>query len=212
MSGLLIVGASGHGKVVAEAALTAGHWERIAFADDRWREIQPWRGIPVTGPSWPSADLRANYPETIVAVGDAAIRLRLLAELEAMGYRLAAVIHSAAVVSPSAEIGKGSVIFAGAVINADAFLGVGCIINTRASVDHDCRLDDGVHVCPGAAIAGDVHIGKRSWIGIGVAVIQGISIGSDVTVGAGAAVIDDLADGVTAVGVPAQPLRPRPEP
>lgn len=207
MSGLLVVGASGHGKVVAEAALAAGHWERIAFVDDRWQEIQPWRGIPIMGPSRPNVDLRAAYPEVIVAVGDAAIRLRLLAEFEGIGYRLATVIHPVATVSPSAGIGKGSVLFAGAVVNADAILGVGCIINTRASVDHDCRLGDGVHVCPGAAIAGDAHIGDRSWIGIGAAVIQGISIGNDVTVGAGAAVIDDLADGITAVGVPVQPLR-----
>lgn len=207
MSGLLVVGANGHGRVVAEAALAAGCWERIAFADDRWKEIPAWRGISVVGSSRPSADLRANYPEAIVAVGDAAIRLWLLAEFEGIGYQLATVIHPAAVVSPSVGIGRGSVLFAGAVVNADAALGIGCIINTRASVDHDCRLGDGVHVCPGAAIAGDVHIGDRSWIGIGAAVVQGISVGRDVTVGAGAAVIDDLADGVIAVGVPAQPLR-----
>lgn len=207
MSGLLVVGASGHGKVVAEAALATGDWERIAFADDRWRELQRWRGIPAVGPSWPVADLRAGYPEAIIAVGDATVRLRLLAEFEGMGYRLATVIHPAVTVSPSAEIGKGSVLFAGAVVNADAVLGIGCIINTRASVDHGCRLGDGVHICPGAAIAGDVRVGDRSWIGIGAAVIQGTSIGMDVTVGAGAAVVDDLADGIVAVGVPAQPLR-----
>lgn len=208
MSGLLVVGASGHGRVVAEAALAAGRWERIAFADDRWKEIPAWRGISIVGSSRPSADLRANYPEAIVAVGDAVIRLRLLTELEGVGYRLATVIHPAAIVSPSAVIGKGSVLLAGAVVNADTVLGVGCIINTRASVDHDCRLGDGVHICPGVAIAGDVHIGDRSWIGIGAAVVQGISIGRDVTVGAGAAVVNDLADGIIAVGVPAQPLRP----
>jgi acetyltransferase-like isoleucine patch superfamily enzyme len=87
-------------------------------------------------------------------------------------------------------------------------IGTGAIFNTGCSVDHDAQLADGVHICPGARLAGAVHVGTRSWLGIGASVIQQVRIGSDVTVGAGAAVVRDLADGVTAVGVPAKVIPP----
>lgn len=210
MSGLLVVGASGHGKVVAEAALDSGRWDTAAFADDRWGQLPTWHGMPVVSSCTPDPALISQFPQVVIAIGVAKTRLRLLREFESAGYEAVTVIHPTATVSSSAEIGKGSVLLAGAIVNASASIGMGCIVNTGGSVDHDCQLGDGVHVCPGAAIAGDVAIGDGSWIGIGSCIIQGIKIGSDVTIGAGATVINDIADGVTAVGVPARPTVPTP--
>lgn len=208
MSGLLVVGASGHARVVAEAALQAGHWDNVAFADDRWEELDAWQGLPVVSSSKADPDLISTYPNVVVAIGEATTRLRLLREFATAGFEPVTVIHPASTLSASAAIGPGSVLLAGAIVNAGATLGTGCIVNTGGCVDHDCTLGDGVHVCPGAAIAGEVTIGDRTWIGIGSSVIQGVSIGYDVTVGAGSAVINDLAPGVTAVGVPARPVEP----
>lgn len=205
MTGLLIVGASGHGKVIAESAQATGSWSRLAFTDDRWDRLDAWQGIPVIGPARPVADRRPEYAEAVVAIGHAATRLEIMDAHEALGYRLAVVVHPSAVLSPSARLGAGSVVLAQAAVNAEARLGRGCIVNTGASVDHDCRLGDGVHVCPGAALAGDVHVGARTWIGIGAAICQGVAIGSDVIIAAGAVVVDDVADGVTVMGVPARP-------
>jgi len=211
MSGLLILGAGGHAKVVAETALASCVASRIAFLDDRctgpdlWLPVSGW---PVLGPLALSlqAGTLAQFDIAVVAIGNAATRLLWIEKLQAAGYHLPVLMHPTAWVSPSAKLGPASVVFAQAAVQAQASIGTGAILNTGCSVDHDAKLADGVHICPGARLAGAVHIGARSWIGIGASVIQQVCIGSDVTVGAGAAVVRDLPDGVTAVGVPASVL------
>jgi sugar O-acyltransferase (sialic acid O-acetyltransferase NeuD family) len=211
MAGLLLLGAGGHARVVAETALSTCRFSRIAFLDDRCTgpaQLPDQLGWPVIGPSTAALDpqIRHQFPAALVAIGSATVRLHWLPRLAAAGYELPIVIHPTAWVSPSALIGIGSVVFAQAAIQAQAVIGSGAILNTGCSVDHDAQLGDGVHICPGARLAGEVQVGDRSWIGIGASVIQQIRIGADVTVGAGAAVVRDLPDGVTALGVPARVL------
>lgn len=203
---LLIVGASGHGRVVADCAAALDRWTEIVFFDDRHPDLDrnfkwPVRGRSATVPEAANAD-----DEIFVAVGNCAARMAMLSRFRDMDLRLATLIHPAASVSPDTKIECGSIVVAGAVVNIGAAIGLGGIINTGSSVDHDCILGSGVHVCPGARLAGDVCVGDRSWIGIGAAVRQGIRIGADVVVGAGAAVVTDISDGLTVAGVPARPL------
>ncbi|MEB3185780.1 MAG: acetyltransferase [Cyanobacteriota bacterium] len=206
MSHLLILGAGGHARVVAETALASGRASSIAFLDDR--SLPPMLDWPVLGRLDLALDpsIKEKFPAALVAIGHPDTRLRWLAKLQVAGYRLPLLIHPNAWISPSAQIGPGSVVFAQAVVQAQAVIGIGTILNTGCSVDHDAELSDAVHVCPGARLAGEVKVGARSWIGLGASVIQQVRIGSDVTVGAGAAVVSDLPDGVTAVGVPARVL------
>lgn len=209
MSALLILGAGGHAKVVAETALASGVTSRLAFLDDRCIGQDPWPpvlGWPVMGPLALSlqANTHSQFDAAVVAIGHAATRLLWIEKLQAAGYHLPVLIHPTAWLSPSAQVGRASVVFSQAAVQAQVSIGTGAILNTGCSVDHDAQLSDGVHICPGARLAGAVHIGPRSWIGIGASVIQQVCIGSDVTVGAGAAVVRDLPDRVTAVGVPAR--------
>jgi len=211
LTALLILGCGGHAKVAAETALAGGRFTAIAFLDDRCSspgDLPPVLGWPVLGPLAHALEpsLREQFAAAVVAIGHAATRLHWQHQLFAAGYELPVLIHPSAWVSPSAEIGCGSVIFAQVVVQAQAVIGAGAILNTSCSIDHDVQLADGVHVCPGARLAGEVLVGERSWIGIGASLIQQIRIGSDVTIGAGAAVVGDLPDGVTAVGVPARVL------
>jgi sugar O-acyltransferase (sialic acid O-acetyltransferase NeuD family) len=201
---LAILGAGGHGKVVADAALLQG-CSVIAFFDDDWPRVAATGPWPVSGTL---TDLVASGPVggAVVAIGDNTVRLARQRTLAEAGIFLFTVVHPRAAISPFAEIGAGSVIFAGAVVNAFARLGLGCIVNTAATVDHDCVLADGVHLSPGAHLGGGVSVGLRSTIGIGASVKHGVSIGADVMIGAGAAVIDHIPDGMTVVGVPARPI------
>ena len=211
MKSLLLLGAGGHARMVAETALATGRFDRIAFLDERCkgsRELPDQLGWPVIGPLEIILDsrIRNQFPEALVAIGNSSVRMQWLSELSAAGYELPVVIHPTAWMSPSSQIGIGTVVFAQAAIQSQVVIGSGAILNTGCSVDHDTHLCAGVHICPGARLAGEVHVGDRSWIGIGASVIQQIRIGEDVTVGAGAAVVGDLPDGVTAVGVPARAL------
>ncbi|MEZ5566174.1 MAG: acetyltransferase [Gammaproteobacteria bacterium] len=206
MTDLLIVGAGGHGRVVADAAMESGRWSSLAFLDDSPQE-SVILGLPVIGgleSYFNSQDVATDF---IIAIGNCRLRMQLIDHGIKAGLNLPALVHPAAWVSRHASIGAGSVILGQAVIQAGAVIGKGCIINTSATVDHDCRLGDGVHVCPGAHVAGDVMIGARAWIGIGSAVRDGLSIGADAIVGAGAAVAADVGDDTTVVGVPARPIK-----
>jgi sugar O-acyltransferase (sialic acid O-acetyltransferase NeuD family) len=207
MSGLLIVGAGGHGKVVADAARLMKRWDRLAFLDDRYPSISSVFGCPVLGTIPQAPEFIEDYPDLAVAIGDNETRINLISMLNKAGFVLPSIIHPSAVVSESVRLGAGSVVFAQAAVNVDATIGMGAIINTGATVDHDCVLGKGVHLSPGVHLAGGVNIGDFSWIGIGATVIQGITVGERVTVGAGAVVHQDVDNNVRVAGVPAKVLK-----
>ena len=203
---LLVAGAGGHGKVVADAAAMSGKFEVVAFLDDRYPGITTvgkWRVLGKLSDAPSKVD---EFGAFVAAFGDASLRLRALEMAVNQGFSLAVVVHPSATLAGSVTLGAGTVVLAGAVVNIDAALGRGCIINTGAVVEHDCRLEEGVHVCPGASVAGEVRIGRCSWIGIGACVTQRIMIGNDVIVGAGAACVRDVPDGKVVVGVPAKEI------
>lgn len=195
MTALVILGAGGHGRVVADIAEACGYGQ-ISFLDDRWPEIIQSGAWRVTGSG------TADEPYAL-GIGDNQTRLRLL---EATPGDPVTLVHPSAVVSPHAQLGAGCVICAGAVVGAFARLGPGSIVNTSASVDHDCDLEAGVHISPGARLGGGVSVGSRSWIGIGAAVREYTRLGTDTVIGAGAAVIRDVPDNTRMGGVPAKEL------
>jgi sugar O-acyltransferase (sialic acid O-acetyltransferase NeuD family) len=204
LNGLLIIGAGGHGKVVADTALLLG-WRNVAFLDDQAAAKGSPLGLPIVGTLDDLAKQGRAFSRAIVAIGDAKLRLDLTDRCRRTGLEVVSILHPMAFVSKFASIGPGCVAFAQSAINVDATLGAACIVNTGATVDHDCVIGDGVHICPGAHLAGNVRVGDRSWIGIAATIRQGIAIGRDATVGAGAVVIADVVDESTVVGVPARP-------
>jgi sugar O-acyltransferase (sialic acid O-acetyltransferase NeuD family) len=203
---LLILGASGHGKVAGDCAQAAGLWSEIVFFDDRWPTLKDFGPWPLVGTG--ETLMRESRPgdQVFVAIGHSETRLNLLQRMVSAGIEIATVIHPRAVVSTGATLGVGTLVVAGAVVNIHARIGLGCIVNTGATVDHDCFLEDGVHVCPGAHLAGDVQVGRGTWVGIGGTVCQGLRIGRGAMIGAGAVVVQDVADWQTVAGVPARPL------
>lgn len=205
MSRLLVVGAGGHGAVVAEAANESGHWSEIGFLDDD-ESLGAVLDFPVVGTTGMMSSLANEDTELFVAIGDNRHRLELCEEVIRSGLRLATVVHPDAIVSRSATISGGTVVCAGAIVNARTHVGLACIINTGATIDHDCKLEDGVHVSPGANLAGGVHVGKCAWIGVGAAVREGTTIGRHTVVGAGSAVVCDIGGALTVGGVPAKVL------
>lgn len=190
---LVIIGASGHGKVIADIAVKCGYKD-IVFLDDN-ENVKECVGFPVIGKV---LDAKNMEDDKIVAIGNAEIREKIQSQLS----NLVTLIHPSAVVSRRVKIREGTVIMAGAVINSDVVIGKGCIINTGASVDHDCKLEDFVHVSVGAHVAGTVSIGKKTWVGAGATVSNNVSICDNCMIGAGAVVVKDLKKSGIYIGVP----------
>lgn len=203
---LLIAGAGGHGRVVADAALASGKYSSVEFLDDRLPVHVLVEGWPIVGDMRALAGLVGRYDSFVAAFGDAQLRLGVLERARSLGIDSKPVVHPSATVSKFASLGPGTVVLGGAHVTVGAKLGAACIVNTCATVDHDCLLGDGVHVCPGSHLAGNVSIGSRTWFGIGAVARQGIRIGDDVMVGAGAVVVADIPDRAIVVGNPAKPL------
>ena len=174
---LLILGAGGHAKVVADCALASGVWQAVAFLDDRYPELNRVGHWPVVGRIAELESFASDYPLMALGVGVSydALRLQWLERGLAAGIKFPPVIHPAATISSFAKLGSGTVVFAGAVINVDAVIGNACILNTNCSVDHDCMICDGTHISPGASLAGNVTTGERVWVGMGAQVIPGLT-------------------------------------
>ena len=204
MGSIAILGAGGHGRVVADCAKMAG-WTDIFIFDDRPSADfdGPW---PIVGTGADLLARAAEFEGVVVGIGANPTRLNWHRQLSNAGAPLVSVVHPRAVVSTYAQVGRGSVLFAGAVVNIGARLGEAVIVNTGATVDHDCEIADGVHISPGAHLAGNVKVEELGWIGIGAAVREGIVIGRNATIGAGATVIKPVETGLTMVGNPARPL------
>ena len=216
MRDLLLWGATGQARVIAEFAARAGY-RIVALIDNNPAVASP---LPAIACHHGLAGFKA-YLASRAGQGPAAPlsgvatmggwrgrdRIEINAMLAARGLAIPTLVHPAAIVAGTVAMGAGCQILARAVLCADARLGAAVIVNTAASVDHECRLGDGVHIAPGATLAGCVEVGDRSFIGPGAVVVSRARIGADVIIGAGAVVTRDIPDGVVAYGSPARVVR-----
>jgi sugar O-acyltransferase, sialic acid O-acetyltransferase neuD family len=200
---LIIIGAGGHGRVVADIAEQVHRYKSIAFLDD----VTPSDAFsyPFLGDTSKAENFIHEY-DIFVAIGNSKARQKFMERLAQHGAIFPTLIHPNAVISKDVVIEMGTVIMPGVVINRGAKLGLGVIVNTSSSIDHDCTVDDYCHIAVGSHICGTVKIGQHTWIGAGATVNNNISICSFCAIGAGSVVIRDIATPCTVVGCPAHLL------
>lgn len=198
---VIIIGAGGHAKVIADIIYKSGD-NLIGFLDDnlanKGKEI--YLGKKVIGTTKDIEIYNKNY--FIIGIGNNSIRKKINNE---NNLKLYSAIHPSAIIAEDVKIGTGSVIMAGVVINPGTVIGKNCIINTSSSLDHDNLLEDYVHISPGAHLAGTVTIKEGTWICTGAVVKNNITIGKNNIIGAGCVVIKDIIEeNGTYIGVPAR--------
>lgn len=196
---VILIGASGHGKVVADIVRSAGD-RVLGFLDDAY-DGDSFCGYPILGKPADYQDFADA--QFMISIGNANVRARIVGEMpDAQWYT---AIHPQAVISPlDTEIGPGTVVMANAVVNPGAHIGGHCIINTGAVVEHDNDIRNFVHISVGAKLAGTVRVGTSTWIGIGAVVSNNVCICKECMIGAGAVVVRDITEPGTYVGVPAK--------
>lgn len=199
---VIIIGASGHGKVVADIIKKSGD-TIVGFLDDNPDLDETFLGFPVLGKIEKFQDYKNS--KFVIAIGNANIREKIAESMN--GVKWYTAIHPSAQISEIVtSIGEGTVVMANAVINSGARIGRHCIINSGAIVEHDNQIEDFVHISVGTKLAGTVHVGKSSWIGIGTVVNNNLSICERCMIGAGAVVVRNIKEPGTYVGVPARRL------
>lgn len=201
---VVIVGASGHGKVVCDALRTPDLTINGFADDDAQKWGREWSGLPVLGNL---ESLASNDVALAMGIGDNAMREKVFHHAKTLGFRFVNVIHPSAVIGRGCRLGEGIVVLANAVINADSQIDDDSILNTLCSIDHDCHIKAHAHIAPGVRLAGNVQVGEGTLIGIGTAVIPSVKIGAHSIVGAGSVVIRDIPDYCVAVGNPARVIK-----
>lgn len=181
---LVVVGAGGYGRSVAEAAAASGAFTVVGFADDRWPDLEPIWGLPILGRTGDLAGLRAHASAAVIAIGNNSRRRALFDQAAGAGFELISVIHPRAIVSPSALVGRGVTVMAGAVIGCEATLGDGAIVSAGAVIDHHVQLGDFAQASAGACLGGGASLGTEAWIQEGCALRPGEKMAARTTVSA----------------------------
>lgn len=198
---LIIIGASGHGKVIVDIAIKMNKWQSIAFLDDEF--VNTAMDIPIIGKTNEAITYK-DEADFFVAIGNNVIREMIQERLIEQGLNVVRLIHPSAVISRDVEIGIGTVIMAGVIINVSTRIGKGCIINTSSSLDHDNNIGNYVHISPGVRVAGTVRVCNGTWLGVGSVISNNVHICRDCTIGAGAVVLKNITKPGKYVGIPAK--------
>ncbi len=198
---LIIIGAGGHGRVIADAALKIGYTSICYIDDNVDGEVI---GFPIVGTSADIERLNDGSTDFIIGIGSNEIRKSIA---EAYSVNWVSIIHPSAQIAFNAEIGKGTVVMANAVVNVCATVGEHCIINTSAIVEHDNVIEDYAHISPNVALGGTVRVGALTHIGIGATVKNNTEICSGCMIGAGSVVVKNIKEPGTYVGVPIRKTR-----
>ena len=199
---VIIIGAGGHARVIADIIKKSGD-KIVGFLDDN-ADIQGktiFDGKIVLGDT--SEESVKKYSDCYFIIGIGSNRVRKIISEKYSNIKWYTAIHPSAIIANEVSIEKGSVIMAGAIVNTGTKIGKHCIINTRSSLDHDNIVEDYVHISPGVTLAGNVHIKEKTWICAGTTIINNITINKNNIIGAGSVVIKDITtENSTYVGVP----------
>ena len=204
---VLIVGAGGHGRVVADSMQSMRSSEielqPIGYLDDDESLLGSTPlGLPVLGVIDDVA--KVEHDAVVVAIGNNDLRRRLFADLVERGDHLVSVIHNSATISSEVAMGIGAMVCAGVVVNIGSRIGDNVILNTGCIIEHDCNVGNHAHIAPGVTLGGDVTIGRGTLVGLGATILRGVTVGDDCIIGAGAVVTKNISNTSVVAGIPAR--------
>jgi sugar O-acyltransferase (sialic acid O-acetyltransferase NeuD family) len=210
---LLIIGAGGFGRETAEAVRAVNQaqpgWDLIGFLDDNpAQEGAIVEGVKVLGP----VDALADHPDAcvVITIGNPdnfTVRRRIARRLALPPERYATIVHPAAIIPPSVQVGPGTVILATTVATTAVTIGSHVVVMPGVVFTHDDVVEDYATFGTAVRLAGGVHIGEGAYIGAGALVREKRAVGAWALVGMAAAVTKDVPPGEVWAGIPARYFR-----
>ena len=198
---IIIMGAGGHAKVVANILKLSGR-KVLGFVAPDLKTGSDLFGKKFLGNDTEIS--RHNSDEIELANGIGSLsgkdeRWKLIDEMRKQGYKFSTIIHPNSLISSDVYLDEGVQIMAGVIIQPGTKIGRNSIINTGSIVDHDCKISENCHIAPGVILNGGVTVGKNTHIGTGSSVIQSITIGSNSSIAAGSVIYKDVPDNTTLI-------------
>ncbi len=154
---LIILGAGSYGREVKEELERIHLFSEIAFLDDYSTESD------VIGKCIDAPKFRFKYSCGFVAIADNDIRRNYAKLLVDAGYFVPTIISPAAIVSPKAKIGVGTMIFAQANVGA-AKIGNFCMVETNGLVNAEADVHDFAKIDSGAIVLKGEQVPESTWL------------------------------------------------
>ncbi len=186
-----IIGYSGHGLVVAEAAIQSGLNLQF-YSDMEAKQVNPYQLQYIGDETKAEFAYWKKNIHFVLGIGNNVIRTKCANRVLNEGALLANVIHPSASITKEFIQGTGNFIARNVSINPMVRIGNFCIVNTNAVIEHECVIGNSVHIAPGAVLLGAVQIGDGSFIGANTVIKQGVKIGSNVSIMPGSIVEKDM--------------------
>ncbi|MCZ2845034.1 MAG: acetyltransferase [Candidatus Bathyarchaeota archaeon] len=202
---IVLVGYSGHGLVVADAAIEQG-LDLFYYTDKKFAIKNPYKLKYLGFEGDSEFEHWGKDYKFALAIGNNEIRRNTGEIILSRGKELVNIIHPRSSVSGSTHFGIGNFINNCAAVNSQVIIGNYCILNTGSILEHECKLGDAVHVAPGAVLAGGVKVGDNTFIGANTVIKEGVRIGKNVIIGAGSVILSDVADNIKIVGNPGRKI------
>lgn len=213
MESIVIIGSSGHAKVIVDIFEKQARYAILGFIDDFRALGAQTLGYEVLGgeSDLPQLVSQRGVTGIAIAIGDNAVREDVAIRVAALcpGLMFVNAIHPTATIGRDVSIGVGTVIMAGVIVNPSCQIGSFCILNTKASLDHDSTMQDFSSLAPGVTTGGDCRVGRLAAVGIGASLRHGIGIGECAVIGGQSMVLEDVAPYTVAYGSPAKTIRSR---
>ena len=191
---VIILGAGGHAKVLAEALVQSGH-HLLGFMDSNKKPGTSFFQSKILG----NDNTLSKYPpgSILLANGVGALphrtsRWTLADKMRQQGYSFKTIVHPSAFIAEGVVLEEGVQVMAGVIIQTDTHIGQDTIINSGALVDHDCEISERCHLAPRVVCSGGVKVKAGTHLGTGSIVIENRIIGPHSIIAAGSIIYKDI--------------------
>jgi sugar O-acyltransferase (sialic acid O-acetyltransferase NeuD family) len=209
MKNILIIGARGYGREYHEGFKILPEYNKNfvvkGFLDDRADVLDEFSGY---APILSSVeDYQIQRDDVFVcALGDVHAKAKYIEIIRNKGGRFMTLIHPAAIVYDTAEIGEGVVVSPYCMISANVKIEEFTTIQPFCNFGHDAHIGKFCAIESYTFLGGFAQIGDYVTLHTRATILPRVKVGDNAIVGAGSVVIKNVKPNISVFGVPARKI------